>query len=470
MSVNTAVPRKGWKKCVGAGLGLLVVFIGEVLGLFFSELTALDFDFCVTAGGALAGALMVLLLGGKGYLRFRLSDIVDSFKFMWWIVLLSALLMAWDISDYIANGADIVANALPACLGYLALCLAIGFGEEIEFRGLVTGGILAKSGRTKRGIWTAILVGALIFGAAHVDWTTLDFSDIYSVIQAFFKMLQTGMYAVMLSAVMLKTRSLVGVALVHGIDDYLLFVSSGLFGEDLEIEYVTTSSVEDAISTIVFYAIICALYLPTLIKAVRYISKRLEAPQYGPFINEGDLVGVQEAASVYVAPAAANLAQQPYGWQAGVGQTPYQQGYQQPQGTVAYPQDQNVQLRQGSYQQPYQQGSGVPYGQQGGYPQQPYQQQYPQQGAAQQQYPQQGAAQQQYPQQGVAQQYPQQPGQQQYPQQMNPQQANPVQYPQQGGAQQQYPQQMDIPSQQKWGYPQQGQGGNDGRPPSPRGL
>ena len=31
-------------------------------------------------------------------------------------------------------------------------------------------------------------------------------------------------------------------------------------------------------------------------------------------------------------------------------------------------------------------------------------------------------------------------------------------------------QQMDIPSQQKWGYPQQGQGGNDGRPPSPRGL
>ena len=200
----------------------------------------------------------------------------------------------------------------------------------------------------------------------------------------------------------------------------------------------------------VFYAIICALYLPTLIKAVRYISKRLEAPQYGPFINEGDLVGVQEAASVYVAPAAANLAQQPYGWQAGVGQTPYQQGYQQPQGTVAYPQDQNVQLRQGSYQQPYQQGSGVPYGQQGGYPQQPYQQQYPQQGAAQQ--------------------YPQQPGQQQCPQQMNPQQANPVQYPQQGGAQQQYPQQMDIPSQQKWGYPQQGQGGNDGRPPSPRGL
>ena len=327
MQTNT---RGDTSKFIAAGCSLVAVFFGEIVGYLIAALLHLDIDLLTTAGGAVAGIGMMLILGGKSHFTFDLAKIGEAFKFMWWIVLISLVLMVWDFYDYAASGSAIDPGWFLACLSSFVLCLAIGFSEECEFRGLITGGALAQFGGTRRGVLIATAIGALFFGAAHISWGELDYGDVYSLIQAALKIIQTGMYAVMLTAVMLKTKSILGVALVHAFDDYALFVSAGIFGDSLEVDYVTTASVDEALTTIYFYLIICALYLPTFIKAIRYLVKEATVPDFGPFVDPEKLAEKRARAL--------GMGAAPLGMEYPAGPVaPYSSAYGQPQGQQAQP-------------------------------------------------------------------------------------------------------------------------------------
>ncbi len=462
----------GTGKLIGALLSLALVFGGEVAGLLIGMFVGADEDLSATLGGAIAAVAAFVALGGKDYLRFDGKAILESWKFMWWIVALSGILAAWDFWDYVSAGESFHPGWFMRCVSSLILCLAIGANEEGMFRGLLFGGLLARLGERKNGIWWAVIVSSLAFGCAHVSLEDFDPNNLLTFAQGFLKIVQTGIYAVMLCAVMLKTKNIVGAMLVHAIDDWLLFVVAiGFFGEPLETEYVTADT-DEAISTIIFYLIIIALYLPTFIKALREIAK-IQAPQFGPFFKEEPLC---------VPAGAAGYLQEPYPQQTFVPQPPYQD-----QGTYAQQYAQNQQAyRQQPLSQPYAQQPGQrPYAQQP-YVQQPGQQPYAQQpqqvvyypvptpaeplmptstmGDASSRYGQlpAQAPQQAYaaPQSQAAQQVPAQAPEQPYasqpyaPAQQVPQQA-PVQQP----PMQQYP-----PVQK---YPQQP---SSGRPPAPDGL
>lgn len=438
-TVAQAKTRTGLMKFILAWCATSLVVVGEVVGMLVAIVLGLDEDTGATLGGAVAGVTTLLLLGAKSHFRLDVKAIIDTFKYLWWIMLVTIVLMFWDFTDYITNDYAIDPNWFLTCLQYFVLCLAIGFSEECEFRGLMTGGTLARFGGSKRGVWISVLIGALVFGWAHISWGDLDFGDVYSVVQVLLKMLQTGMYAVMLTAVMLKTRSFIGIALFHAIDDYLLFVSSGIFGDPLVIEYVTTESTEEAIYTIWFYVIICALYLPTFIKSIRYIMKNVDVPEFGPLISEGDLLNPgQEQAGTWMEGYPQMRSMSPMGFYGGPA------GAYPPQGSpfAAHPQ---FPVQPGAYgygQQPYaQQPYAQPHGlvqQPLGYPQQPYTPQpYVQQPLGQQPYVQQPYVHQPYGQQPFAAQQPiaQQPylpqpyGQQPYVQQLYPPQGYVQQLP-----------------------------------------
>ncbi|MBQ9005074.1 MAG: CPBP family intramembrane metalloprotease, partial [Atopobiaceae bacterium] len=340
--------------------------------------------------------------------------------------------------------------------------------EEGMFRGLLFGGLLARLGERKNGIWWAVIISSVAFGCAHVTLDDFDPNNLLTFAQGFLKVVQTGIYAVMLCAVVLKTKNLVGAMLVHAIDDWLLFVVAiGLFGEPLETEYVSADS-EEGLATIIFYLIIIALYLPTFIKALREI-KRIQAPQFGPFVTETPMA---------VPAGTMGYLQEPYLQQPYASQPPYQD-----QGVYAQQYVQDQRAYQQPMQQPYAQAPQQPMQQPG----QPYAPQQPQQqvvyypvptpaeplmptstmdgGPRFGQVPQQVPQQTYLPQQGVisqrvAQQAPQSaPAPQQMPPAYPPAQQAPVQYPSSQQAPVQYP-----PVQK---YPQQP---SSGRPPAPDGF
>ena len=213
----------------------------------------------------------VAALGGRSLIGTSREDVGFTFRFGWFCIALSVVLMFLDLSFYLSDGTPISTNWMRN-LGELALlCLVIGIFEEFLFRGIIFNGLLAVMGSTHKGVVRAVFLTSFFFGCAHVNFTS-DFVDALSVVQAVLKVVQTGMYSILLCVIMLRTRRLVGVSLYHGLDDFvLLFPSVVLFDEEVTTEYVVQG--EDALPTIAYYLVIIALYLPFTIKALRELRR-----------------------------------------------------------------------------------------------------------------------------------------------------------------------------------------------------
>jgi len=116
---------------------------------------------------------------------------------------------------------------------------------------------------------------------AHVEWWDLDYSSLSQVLQAIFKILQTGTYGFFLASLTTRTKSIVGPAFIHGLDDFiLLFPSVGLMGDPLETEYVSTG--DDGFFNVGLYIIVILLYMPLVIQGIR-LFMQTKLPEHGPF-------------------------------------------------------------------------------------------------------------------------------------------------------------------------------------------
>lgn len=95
----------------------------------------------------------------------------------------------------------------------IANTLAVGFSEEIAFRG-----VLFHALRTRLSLWPAIWLTSVAFGAVHVinGFTTGDFLE--AAIQA----VTAFMSGVFFMAVMLRIRSIIPAMLFHAFWDFLL--------------------------------------------------------------------------------------------------------------------------------------------------------------------------------------------------------------------------------------------------------
>ena len=452
------LPKQPWYtgmgKLIAAIIGTGVILIAPAFLYDLPYMMGFDWDedLVYEIIGALVAVVVIVILGGRQLFRYSDDDRKIAWKAVWWSIAISAVMMCMSIWDYISEGTEIVSD-WPINLAYAAaLCLGIGFFEEGMVRGCLLGGLMAKFGRTKAGIWFAVIVSSLVFGAMHIDFSSdLDSSDMLTYAQAGLKILQTGMYGFVLAAVAVRTRSIIWPALLHGLDDFLLFVPDVvLLGDTVETEYVSTG--EDAMYSVIFYIIICVLYIPLVVKGAKLLFEA-EAPDRGAMMGRwekkraAELVaaGVEKEGVVLASmagnPVLAYGAPQGYGAASPSAPTGYgaapsaPTGYgapAQPTGQPAYQQQYvQPQYAQPQYAQPRYAGEQAPA--------QPAQYQQPQyQQPAQPQY--QPPAQPQY--QPPAQPQYQPPAQPQYgqPQQQYPAQY-PSQYPQQG-----IPQEGDLPT------------------------
>ena len=193
----------GTGKMVSALIWLALIYAGEVAGVVVGMLLDADLDLCATLGGAIVAVLGIFMMKGGDYLRFDGAALFESWKFMWWIVAISAILMVLDLYDYVSAGEAVQQGWALRLLSSLVLCLAIGASEEGMFRGMLFGGLLARFGGKKNGILWAVAVSSLVFGCAHVTLDDFDPNNLLTFAQAGLKICQTGGYAVVLCAVVL---------------------------------------------------------------------------------------------------------------------------------------------------------------------------------------------------------------------------------------------------------------------------
>lgn len=164
-------------------------------------------------------------------------------------------------------------------------CLAVGLLEEGLFRVLLLSGQLYHAGKTRKGLFAVLIVHALVFGLFHVDsWA---FNDPLVLAQALMKTLQAGMIGFVLASIYLRTRSYLGVAILHAGIDFLLIASDSVLnlgsnGSVLTTTYVVEENAALAIDAMNSYLIAIVCYIPPVIMAIRALRTH-QVPDRGLF-------------------------------------------------------------------------------------------------------------------------------------------------------------------------------------------
>ena len=280
----------GWGKLfAGLALGVVafLVLLGlELVGSWLIATQGADLNTVLAACELITGILalgLVVALGGKRIARPRLHGMGEAWRAALWLFIANGIFVFAEVAE-IALGIEPLALAddWPTRLLVLALvCIGVGLTEESILRGLCLNGLLARMGRSRAGVYGAVIISSLIFGAVHLD-PLIDFGDPLLVAQDVMKGLQSGMCGFLFAAIMVKTRNLWAVASIHAANDFfLLFIANGLTAAPVSTEYVQAGDTGAVI--LALYTVLCVLYLPFL-----FIGKRLidqASPWRGDFYH-----------------------------------------------------------------------------------------------------------------------------------------------------------------------------------------
>ena len=232
-------------------------------------------------GAVLVG--IMILMGAKESLKIFKKGFGFSLRTGLYFLIIAIITAVFSIIAGINQNHNIPDNLLMLEVSNFILCLTVGIFEESMFRGVMLQGILRKTGKTFKGLWVAVIISSLLFGAIHVDSYIFGGNyDLAGIIQTIGKILQSGIFGVLLSAIYLKTRNFWGIAFVHALNDFCAFQGSVFKVENAVVggSYVHTG--DTAGMMVIAYAVMTLFFLPALIKAIKML-KKTKLPEYGVF-------------------------------------------------------------------------------------------------------------------------------------------------------------------------------------------
>lgn len=230
--------------------------------------------------------ILIALITGVKEIKFSLKGFGFAFKRTWIFLLLSVLLSSFSLVLLFTGRSTFTDHILLKFIELIILALFIGFYEEGLFRGLFLNAFLSKWGHSHKGIFNAALLSSILFGALHIYPSIIhgEITDLISFGTALGKTLQAGMLAFVLAAVYLKTRNFWDIAIIHGLNDFIVFISTELTvipnSESSHGNYTSGGSM--GLIMIGFYIVMILITLFPTIKAAK-ILKELPLPQEGFF-------------------------------------------------------------------------------------------------------------------------------------------------------------------------------------------
>jgi membrane protease YdiL (CAAX protease family) len=233
--------------------------------------------------------VMIWLLGGATVLKPSPVGMRSALREAGYPVIVSLGLCALDLvadaSIVATYGTSVLSSTwLLNIFEALFLCAFVGLFEEGLVRVLLFCGILSRGGGSRNGLVVAAFVSSLVFGAIHV-LPVRGTIDNLLLVQMLLKTVQAGLIGLLLASTFLRTHSYYGVALVHCLADFLLFVPEVIFDTvGTSGGYVSQTGGIEAIVFIVSYVFAVVLYLPAVFKSMRLLDDAL-VPDYGCFVE-----------------------------------------------------------------------------------------------------------------------------------------------------------------------------------------
>ncbi len=256
-------------------LGYLVllafyIFATSLTSIYFVHRFNFDLILTYEAVSLIWAVIPCVLLNGASIFRATKEQLHIAWKIykpMIVIAFLNALL-----SVPLLFQSSPAPNVFRSVLYQIILCVYVGFSEEVLFRGVIFHGCLKVFSSCKHKLLLSCIVVALIFGASHIAWNKIDIYDEIQLAQIMGKMLQTGLCSVLFCLAVYKTKSIIGVSLLHALDDLILMIIPfGILGHPVSTDYVVQGA--DGISLAIFYAVLVLVYVYPIIRGIKLFKK-----------------------------------------------------------------------------------------------------------------------------------------------------------------------------------------------------
>ena len=141
-------------------------------------------------------------------------------------------------------------------IAVFAVCMfLVGMTEEFLCRGTIAQLLLERYGATKSGVWRAVIVSGVLFGAAHL--TNLIGAEPVGVLV---QCVVAGMMGMAFAAIYFRTGNLWVSVFLHGFVDLCGLITSGLYGAGGASEVISGYEPLQLIG-VVYYVILLAVLL-----------------------------------------------------------------------------------------------------------------------------------------------------------------------------------------------------------------
>ncbi|MCF0115869.1 MAG: CPBP family intramembrane metalloprotease [Erysipelotrichaceae bacterium] len=225
---------------------------------------ALD-SFIVSVGGAVVSVFVAKKMYKDEYTTGLGSEgLSDGFKYMatLFIVAVVAFIISLLSGSFFVTGDKLIAAFLTAATA--------GIFEELVFRSGFCGLLMRKGHKDAKGVWIAVIVSALVFGAVHAGNSAMTGGEMTSVI--IWQIFQAIAVGLLFGAAFVRSKNVWGCITSHFIFDLAIMI---LMKDEMAIMYTSDMSILDTIETIAI-AIVClgaALYLLRPAKMQEAIEK-----------------------------------------------------------------------------------------------------------------------------------------------------------------------------------------------------
>lgn len=254
-----------WLASVGAMIGLMILgsrtLKEDNLGLFieFLVITAVTLFFLYLVSGKKTFTYMNNRTG------YTVAMLLPTLAFSLVFGLFGLAVLFWDKPQTIHNWP---VNLLLAA----ANMFLVGIYEEGCFRAIACDALLPALKKTRHPFFLTALISGLLFGYVHVVFT--DFTDLQQTLQFFLKIADLTISGATFMILYWKTRNLLGLAIVHGLNDFLPDMLNHIFLFEETAE--STSYTSGEVSTTVIYIIQLAVVILCFVFVYMKVARKLD--------------------------------------------------------------------------------------------------------------------------------------------------------------------------------------------------
>ena len=237
---------RAWPKVL-LWLASVVILIGMFFfGMFLPENNvSLLIQNLLTAAAVL---VFLYLISGRKTFGFRNNQTGFTVRRLLPMLIFPLVFVAMGLISLASERPSLAEHWAVNLLLYTANMFLVGVYEEACFRACACDALLPALKKTRHPFLYTALISGLLFGYIHVVFT--DFTDLQQVLQFFLKIGQLVLFGSACMLLYWKTRNLLGLAIIHGLNDFLPGFLSEIFAfHEAEEEGYTTG---DASTTILF--------------------------------------------------------------------------------------------------------------------------------------------------------------------------------------------------------------------------